>query len=223
MKIGDLYNFTDHRIRVMMFDEKEVFYQTINQDDSFVYAKNRTLSYYRTTKEYFENNSTFIKHLELTEKESKIHRPDLPLRLNCFSGLFWSNKNFENVSDLNEFLKKSDINIEKLDGLNSPEVVIFPTSQQQSQKKSTLLKNIEGSFLGKELMFQCFDIQREYVKPEKLYFSRFRLIPNGREEKRLSGIGMYRLGIKGNIPSYYLGGEMSMMELESENSLIVEK
>jgi len=36
-------------------------------------------------------------------------------------------------------------------------------------------------------------------------------------------LAMYRLGIKGNIPSYYLGGEISMMELELEKSLIVEK
>ncbi|RUA34638.1 MAG: hypothetical protein DSY77_04500 [Bacteroidetes bacterium] len=223
MKVGDLYSFTNNRIRVMMFDEKEVFYQTINEDDSFVYAKNKTLSYYRTTREYFEENSTLIKHLALTEQEIEIHRPDLPLRLNCFSGLFWTNKNFENETDLNDFLKIAEIDIEKLDGLNSPKVVIFPTSQQQSHKKSILMENTAGQFSGRELMLQCFVIQSEYVKPEKLYFSRFRLIPNGREEKRLSGIGMYRLGIKGNVPSYYLGGEMSMMELESENNLIVEK
>ena len=223
MKIGDLYNFTDHRIRVLMFDEKEVFYQTINEDESFIDAKNRTLIYYRTTRKYFEINSTFIKHLALTEKESQNHRPDLPLRLNCFSGLFWNNENFENEADLSKFLKRADIEIEKLDGLNSSEVVIFPTSQQQSQKKSILLQNKEGQFSGKKLLLQCFDIQSEYVKPKKLYFSRFRLIPNGREEKRLSGIGMYRLGIKGNVPSYYLGGEISMTELESNNNLIVEK
>lgn len=207
----------------MMFDENEVFYQTINEDNSFVYAKNKTLIYYRTTREYFEDNSTFIKHLALTEKEIEIHRPDLPLRLNCFPGLFWSNKRIENETDLNEFLKIAEIDIVKLDGLKSSRVVIFPTSQQQSHKTSILLENVAGQFSGKELMLKCFDIQREYVKPEKLYFSRFRLIPDGRKEKRLSGIGIYRLGIKGNVPSYYLGGEMSMMELELENKLIVEE
>ncbi|MCR9248823.1 MAG: hypothetical protein NXI20_00310 [bacterium] len=221
MKVGDIYSFTNNRIRVMMFDEKEVFYLTINSDDSFVYAKNKTLSYYRITREYFDNNSTFIKHLTLNEKETETHRPDLPLRLNCFSGLFWSSKNFENENDLLDFLKIAEIDIEKLDGLNSSKVVIFPTSQQQSQKKSILLENIKGQFSGIELMLQCCNMQSEYVKPEKQYFSRFRLVPNGREEKRLSGIGLYRLGIKGNVPSYYLGGEISMIELESESRYIV--
>ncbi|NVK73290.1 MAG: hypothetical protein HWE24_07410 [Oceanospirillaceae bacterium] len=223
MKIGDLYSFTDHRIRVMMFDEKEVFYQTINEDDSFVYANCKNLSYYRITREYFEGNSRFIKHLALTERELEIHRPDLPLRLNCFSGLFWADKRIENETALRGFLKTAGIDIAKLDGLKSSKVVIFPTSQQQSMKKSLLLENTAGEFSGKELMLECFAIQSEYVIPEKQYFSSFRLIPNGREEKRLSGIGMYRMGIKGNVPSYYLGGEMSMAELGQDEKLIVKK
>ncbi len=223
MEIGDIFYFTNNRIRIMMFDNKEIFYQTVMEDDTLVYAKNRTLSYYRTPREYFENISEFIKHLAFTEKETEIHNPNLPLRLNCFSGLFWTNKSFENESEFNEFLKSVNINKHELKGLDIPKVVIFPTGQQQSNKKSTLLENKDGHFSGKDLMIECFGIQREYVKSEKPYFSRFRLIPDGREEKRLSGIGIYRLGIKGNLPSYYLGGEISFMELESEQSLIVEK
>ena len=201
-----------------MFDDYEVFYQTINADDTFVYAKSRTISYYRTSKDYFIKNSKFIKHLAFTEKENETHRPNLPLRLNCFSGLFWTNKTFIKETEFNEFLKSANINQKELKGIESSKVVIFPTNQQQSNKKSILLENRNGVFSGKELMIQCFGIQSEYVKLEKPYFSRFRLITNGREEKRLSGIGIYRLGIKGNFPSYYLGGEMSMAELESENS-----
>jgi hypothetical protein len=223
MKIGDLYNFTNNRIRIMMFYDKEVFYQTINEDNTLVYAKNKTISYYRTPKDYFDKNSKFIDHLAFNEKENEIHRPDLPLRLNCFSGLFWTNKSFEKESDIEEFLKSKSINQEELKGLKCSKIIIFPTSQQQSNKKSILLENKKGFFSGKELIIRCFEIQSEYVNPGKPYFSRFRLIPDGREEKRLSGIGMYRLGIKGNTPSYYLGGEISMMELESEKSLIVKK
>ncbi|QCX37349.1 hypothetical protein FF125_02445 [Aureibaculum algae] len=223
MKIGDIYDFTNNRIRIIMFDDKEVFYQTINEDNTFVYAKYKTISYYRTPKDYFRKTSKLIKSLAFTEKELEIHRPDLPLRLNCFSGLFWTNKPFEKETEFNEFLESADISQEELKGLKSSKVVIFPKSQQQSNKKSILLENKNGYLSGKELMIQCFGIQSEYVKSEKPYFSRFRLIPDGREEKRLSGIGIYRLGIKGNVPSYYLGGEISMMELESEKSLIVEK
>lgn len=222
MKIGDIFNFDNGRIRVMMFDEKEVFYQTLNEDNTLVYAKYKTMSYYRTSKDYFEKNSEFIDHLAFIEKEFQIHRPDLPLSLNCFSGLFWTNKSFEQETEFEGFLNSATINVEELKGLDCLKVIIFPTSQLHSNKKSVLLESKDGYFSGKEIVIQCFGIQSQYVNPEKLYFSRFRLIPDGREEKRLSGIGMYRLGIKGNLPSYYLGGEISMAELESDESRIVE-
>ncbi len=206
-----------------MFDDKEVFYQTLNEDDTFVYAKYKTISYYRIEREYFKENAEFIKSLEFDKKELEIHRPDLPLRLNCFSGIFWSYNNIEKNFEFTEFLKSFGIEKEKLQGLNSSKVVIFPTSQQQSSKKPSLIENKKGYLSGEDLLFECFKIQTDYVNKDKPYFSRFRLIIDGREEKRLSGIGIYRLGIKGNVPSYYLGGKMSMMELESENSLIVKK
>ena len=223
MKIGDIYNFTENRIRILMFDDKEVFYQTLNEDDTFVYAKYKTISYYRTEREYFNENAEFIKSLEFDKQELEIHRPDLPLRLNCFSDIFWTFNKIEKNVEFTELLKSFGIEKEKLQGLNSSKVVIFPTSQQQSSKKPSLVQNKIGYLSGEDLLFECFKIQTEYINKDKPYFSRFRLIINGREEKRLSGIGIYRLGIKGNVPSFYLGGEMSMMELESENSLIVKK
>ena len=211
MKIGDIYSYTENRIRILMFDDKEVFYQIVNKDDTFVYDKYKTLSYYRASKEHFKLNSNFIKSLEFEKKELEIHRPDLPLRLNCFSGLFWVKNSFEKKNDFENFLKSFGINKEELTGLDINKVVVIPTSQQLTSKKPTLLQNEKGYFIGAELMIECFKIQSEFVNLEKPYFSKFRLIPFGREEKRLTGIGIYRLGIKGNIPSYYLGG------LETEN------
>tara|TARA_R110000744_G_scaffold303221_1_gene412002 strand:+ start:83 stop:754 length:672 start_codon:yes stop_codon:yes gene_type:complete len=223
MKIGDVFKFSNGLVRIFMFDDKEVFYQTVDENYVLIYSKYKTISYYRTSIDYFKKNSSFIKSIDFSEKELEIHRPDLPLKLNCFSGLFWTNKSFEKNTDFLNFLESAGIDESKLSGLESSKIVIYPTSQQQSPKKSILLENKNGSFSGRELLIQCFEIQSDYVKVEKPYFSRFRLIPNGREEKRLSGIGMYRNGIKGNVPSYYLGGEISMMELESQESYIVQK
>lgn len=48
----------------------------------------------RTEREYFNENAEFIKSLEFDKQELEIHRPDLPLLLNCFSDIFWTfNKN----------------------------------------------------------------------------------------------------------------------------------
>lgn len=207
MKIGDVYTFSENRIRILMFDDKEVFYAIVDENDIFVYFKYKTIIYYRTTREYFNVNSSFIKSLKFTEKELQIHRPDLPLRLNCFSRVFWTNKSLEKENDFFDFLKTAGINIKKLEGLENSKVVIVPNSQLISNKKSILIENNNGSFSGQELMKECLRIQSEYVKSDKPYFTRFKKNTNG-----LSGIGMYRLGIKGNVPSYYLGGEISMME-----------
>lgn len=204
-----------------MLDDNEVFYGTVNQDGIFDYAKCKTISYYRTPRDFFEKNSRFIDSMELSEKELEIHRPDLPLRLNCLKNIFWTTELFKNLSEFEGFLNKAGILIDNLEGINISRLHIVPTSQQNSNKKPVLIEFNEREINGKDLLFQCFSIQREYVKLEKPYFSRYRLIPNGREEKRLTGIGLYRLGIKGNIPSYYIGGEVSMMELDSKEDYIV--
>lgn len=207
MKIGDVFNFTENRIRILMFDDKEVFYGTVDEENDFDYSKYKTISYYRTSRDYFDKNSSFIELSELTAKELEIHRPDLPLRLNCFSGLFWPTKSLEKEPAFYDFIKSVGISKEKLEGLDNSKVVVIPNSQQQSNKKPVLLESINGSFSGVELLKECLRIQSEYVKSDKPYFSRFK-----KDKQGLSGIGMYRLGIKGNVPSYYLGGEMSMME-----------
>ncbi|MCL5247796.1 hypothetical protein M4I21_18460 [Cellulophaga sp. 20_2_10] len=216
MKIGDVFNFAESRIRVLMFDDNEVFYGTVDKENVLVYCKYKTISYYRTSRSYFDENSSFIKSLELTEKEKEIHKPDLPLRLNCFTGFFWSNKLFEKEIEFNDYLKSVGVNSEKLIGLDISKVVLVPNSQQQANKKPILLKSVSDSFSGQELLFESFRIQSEYVKLDKPYFSRFK-----KDEQGLSGIGMYRLGIKGNVPSYYLGGEMNMMEWEYKKARLL--
>lgn len=190
-----------------MFDDKEVFYGKVDEENAFVYAKYKTLSYYRTSRDNFDKNSSFIEQSQFTKTELEIHRPDLPLRLNCFSGLFWPTKPPEKQADFDAFLVSAGINNEKLEGLDNSKVVLIPNSQQQSNKKPVLLENIRGFFSGQDLVLKCLKVQSEYVKSDRPYFSRLGKVKHG-----LTGIGMYRLGIKGNVPSYYLGGEMSMME-----------
>lgn len=207
MKIGDVFIFVGTRVRVIMFDDKEVFYRVVNNRNNFYDAKHKTLIYSRITRDYFDNNSSFIESFELTENELDVHKPELPLRLNCFTGSFWSDKPFKKESTFYSFLKSSEIQENALEGLCTEKVVIFPNSQLMSNKKPVLIENRDGSFPGPELIKACFEIQSVYVKPDKPYFSRLR-----KDKQGLSGIGMYRLGIKGNIPSYYLGGEVSMME-----------
>lgn len=223
MKNGDIYNFWDYRIQILMFDKSEVSFLILNKDDISENINRKTIGYYSVSKDFFVKKAEFQYSLELSKKEIELHKPFLPMRLNCIDELFWTNQPFENINDFSNYIQLNGIKIEELDGLKESKIIIVPMSQQLSFKKPILIENKTGFFTGVELLYNCFNIQSDYVKIEKPYFSKFRLIPDGREEKRLSGIGIYRLGIRGNIPSYYLGGEISMIELESDKSLIVEK
>ncbi|WP_430907223.1 hypothetical protein [Maribacter sp. 2-571] len=129
MNIRDVFNFSENRILILMFDDKEVFYGTMDDENTFVYAKYKTINYYRTSRDYFDKNSSFIGPSELTEKELEIHRPDLPLRLNCFTGFFWSTKFLEKETDFYSFLKSVGIRKEQLEGLASSKVIVIPNSQ----------------------------------------------------------------------------------------------
>lgn len=207
--------------KILMSDDSETFYQPADKDNELRYPKYKTQIYYRTTTSFFRSNSVLIGDSGLTEQEANIHRPDLPLRLNCFKEIFWSADGFLTLKDFKTFLGQHLIDYEKFESLQTDKIIVIPQGQQNSDKKPILLENNRGVFDGLELMFNCFHIQQQYVNIKKPYFSRFRLLAKGREEKRLTGVGLYRSGIKGNIPSFYLGGYMSLLELEMDESLIV--
>lgn len=229
MKSGDIYeidyvkikNQPKVRTRIVMFDEREVFVDMITKDDEFLFAKNRTLIYSRISRSYFDKHATYIYSKPFNEKELEKHKPYLPLRLNCFKNTFWTDYNFSSKEELIEYLNIYNKDSEVFEGLNTNKIIVFPSSQQCANKKSVLINSDRYYFTGAELLLKCFSIQKDYVKLNKPYFSIFRLIMDGREEKRLDGVGIYRLGIKGNVPSYYLGGWQSNSEASINKKLII--
>lgn len=222
MKVGHIYKTNwGGNCKILMLDDSETFYQPVDENNELIYAKYKTQSYTRTTTDFFKSTSTLLLKSDLTRQEELIHRPDLPLKLNCYKETFWTTDKLETIEDFKQFLDQRKIDYGKLENLYADKIVVIPHGQQSSDKKPVTLENNKGVFEGLELMFNCFNIQQPYVNPDKPYFSRFRLISKGREEKRLTGFGLYRLGIKGNIPSFYLGGYKSLLELEIDSSLIV--
>lgn len=221
MHIGDIYNFKGTTCKILMLDNKEVFYDVIATNEERTFAKARTAIYYRTSVDFFASCARFLAHSTFTEHQLAIYRPDLPLRLNCFKSIFWAYEDIPNYDEFIALLHSHGIQENMLEGLQANKIVIFPMSQQGSCKMPAVIESRKGYFAGGELLLRCFDIQKQYIKMQKQYFSRFRLIAGGKEEKRLTGIGIYRVGIKSNTPSYYLGGFISMAELESDKTLIV--
>lgn len=212
MKTGDVYKLNKMPIRILMLDDNEVFYDTINKDFSFQCQRFRTLTYYRTTRSFFKTNAEFISSVKLTKKEFEKHRPDLPLRLNCFKEVFWSHEIFQSIDEFSPWIESLGIDLEKLVGLASPEIVIYPSSHSLNPKKPRLLKSDHSQFSAIELLYNCFNLQSEFIRPQKPYFSTPR-ITGSDQDLRLKGIGIYRSGLKGNIPAYSLGTHLSLLGL----------
>ncbi len=216
MKVGEEYLYFEKKQRIIMFDDNEVFYDEIASDNSLKYTKGKTAFYCRVSRSFFDKNSILINTSEFSEKELLIHQPHLPLRLNCFKNIFWTNESFKMVSEFRDYLISQDIDLKEVQNLDCNKVVILPLSQQLSVKKPILLESNNKIFEGLELLYHCFNIQSPYIKIDKPYFSRFRPALQENDSNKLHGIGMYRGGIKNNIPSYYLGGSISLLELESK-------
>jgi hypothetical protein len=52
MKTGDLYQFMNLPIRILMIDDAEVFYQAIDDHGSIMHEQKRTLVYDRIPRKY---------------------------------------------------------------------------------------------------------------------------------------------------------------------------
>lgn len=215
MKVGEEYLYFQKKQRIIMFDNNEVFYDEIAIDNSLKYTKGKTAIYSRVSRDFFDKNATLIRD-SVSEKELLIHQPYLPLRLNCFKNIFWTNEYFKTISEFRDYLISQDINLKDLQNLNCNKVVIIPIGQQISFKKAVLLESSNNLFESLELLYHCFNIQCKYININKPYFSRFRSKSLENDLNKLSGIGIYRAGIKNNIPSYYLGGSVSLLEFESK-------
>jgi|JI6StandDraft_1071083.scaffolds.fasta_scaffold61475_3 hypothetical protein len=215
MKVGEEYLYFQKKQRIIMFDSNEVFYDEIAIDNSLKYTKGKTVTYSRVSRDFFDKNAILIS-TSVSEKELLIHQPHLPLRLNCFKNIFWTNEYFKTINEFRNYLISKDINLKDLENLNCNKVVIIPIGQQISFKKSIILESSNNLFEGLELLYHCFNIQYKYININKPYFSRFRSAAQENNLNKLSGIGIYRAGIKSNIPSYYLGGSVSLLEFESK-------
>lgn len=150
MKVGDVYNLKGRLHKLIMFDSNEVFHDELTEDYKLKYTQGKTVIYSRTSRDHFDKNFEFIKQSEFTTKELEIHRPDLPLRLNCFKEIFWSHVHFDKIESFHAFLKSHKISENTLTSLDTNKVIIHPTGQQQSLKKPKLLENTNGNFSGLE-------------------------------------------------------------------------
>ncbi|SDT87572.1 hypothetical protein SAMN05444156_0322 [Verrucomicrobium sp. GAS474] len=199
LSVGEVLegDWSDRPMRVLMFDEVEVFYDSwwpYKSSWGFTSLKKR-ISYYRTSTATFLARSKSLRIEPFTDAEREAHRADLPLRL-CRSARFqWSSQAFKTFEDFSQAVKSAapmfHSNVSKAD-LPISKIALCPVGPKGSSKRGVLVetkKQVGFSYL--ELLWHAHTIQSSYVRESKI------------------GVGLYRLGLQGGVPSYYVWGSQS--------------
>jgi hypothetical protein len=132
----------------------------------------------------FAENSTFLRFGVLTEEETRIFRPDLPMRLARTSELNW---NSFSAVDFQSFQTVIQPGI-KSQKLHTDRVVLIPYGNKGGFKKGTMITAENGKFFeGDELIWKA------------------KMLQENANNQVSQGIGLFRMGFEKDVPSYYIG------------------
>src|SRR5690606_17674896 len=115
-------------MRVIGFDEMEVFYDCLWPDNSWTFSGNfkKRCFFYRSSTERFEQNSKKIDFLPLTNEEFNIFRPDLPLRIGKTEILNWNQFEFTSYEAFNIYVRKNFEQSFYNQRIDSPSIILIP-------------------------------------------------------------------------------------------------
>jgi hypothetical protein len=192
--LGGVYQLSDvvEPVRVIAFDSHVVMYDTWwSHKNAWGMARlSGRYSYYRLTTDYFGRHSRYLRTEALTENEIDVHRPDLPFALAQHSDLSWyeawGGDGF--ASDLPQGGSSM---------LDAQVVYLIPFGPKNGQKPAVVVRADNGAyFYETELLLRAHEVQR----------------PHTGEVRLTRGVGIYRSGIQGKLPSYYVWGSLSRLE-----------
>lgn len=177
---GDILQVTwDERpIRVLMGDETEVFYDAFFPEVGWNLARARTASYYRVSTTFLRSTARRIRTEPLTDAELARHRPDLPLRMLRNAEADWRKP----LRDWPHMDKEFEVEGDRL--------ALIPFGPKGAAQKAVIIEATNGrSFRGEDVLVAAHRIQTA-------------------ECPDVHGVGLYRAGVSGGTPSYYLWGSV---------------
>lgn len=175
---GDIVTVSwDHRpIRVLQTDAIETFYDAEMDEVSWVMANARTATYYRTSTRYLRETVSSALPNPFSLKGYRKFRPDLPMRLFRHHDADWSDE----LPILTA--------LEGVFSIPAKEVVIIPFGSKGGATKPINVHACDGKRLFlREIIEAAHSTQQSKCADVK-------------------GVGLYRSGIVGGVPSYYLWG-----------------
>ena len=185
MKLGEVYkaNWEDSIMRVIGFDDYEVFYEVFwEHNDSWSFSSNtkRKYYFYRTTRGVFREKTEYVELKELEKNESDIFRPDIAIRTCRIRNASWSDEQLES--------KLTQQQLSEMPPINAPRIWLYPFGTKGGNKRGELITARN----------------HEYFTPVEL-ISEAKRIQNSVNTNQTNGIGIFRVGIQKEFPSYYIG------------------
>jgi len=182
VKLGEIYKteFDERPFRIIGLDEYEVFYDCLWSENNWTFSENyRGKSiFYRMSSDFFKSKSELIDFQELTEKEFKYFRPDLPMRLGRTKKVNWNSFDSYEIENLKfEFSNRK---------INTNKIVLVPFGKKGGNQK--------GEIIESKYELSEFDI---ILKAKE--------IQESVNDQKSNGIGFYRLGYEKGLPRYSIG------------------
>ena len=177
-------------IRVLAFDEIEVLYDTWWETLGWGWRNARRNAAFGRTLTAMVVARPRLRVEPLTEKEMALLRPDLPLRLCRHRNLNWGDLEADSPDDLQRKLEARKISITPGPALSAARIEVFVQLGEFSERfaRGTLLAEHGGEFSTHELLWKC----QRFFRAQNLEAD--------------DGVGLYRSGVMGGHPSYWLGG-----------------
>lgn len=175
---GDILSVTwdDRPIRVLQTDPIETFYDCEMEGFGWAMARARTAIYYRTSTSFLEKTASLSYSKPFSCEENNKFRPDLPMRLFRHRSSDWSD-DLENL-----------VSLEDNFSISAMQVVIIPFGAKGGATKSFKVRAAGDEELSLWVLVEAARAAQQVRSPE------------------VKGVGLYRSGTVGGIPSYYLWG-----------------
>ncbi len=182
MKLGEIYQASWHAtaLKIIGFDDLEVFYDAYwEHDGSWTIASNldKKCSFYRAPRNLFNDKAELVDFKGFSEEEQNILRPDLTIRTARIKNASWTDSSFS--------LPEIDF---QMDLIKTEKIWLYPYGPKGGTKRGKIVSAENGECFGTtELISKAQDIQLNVNSNPSM------------------GIGIYRMGIERQIPSYYIG------------------
>ncbi len=192
MELGEIRKYIDdddtERMCIVGLDAVEVFYDAWwDHNQNWGFAKSRSISFYRTSRDFFESNTVKMDLEPISDKDLTKYRPDLLQRIAILPKWQWNKKQFTSLQDFEKSIGKHNMELLKGSKLNAPKIFLIPHGPKGGSKQGVVIEADDGCSLSAiELLWKAHNIQSKFNTCAK------------------DGVGIYRQGLKNGIPSYYL-------------------